>query len=99
MVLTAIAVSCEPEVIVLGGGISKSLVAKLDRYQSALTARLRFAPRLVPPLLGDFSGAAGSAAAALHEEYLRLGISPDDVVALPANAPLDLAGIEAVRAG
>lgn len=97
VVLTAIAVSCEPEVIVLGGGISKSLVADLGRYQSALTASLRFTPRLLPPDLGDFSGAAGAAAAALHETYRALGVSAEDVIALPAHASLDLVSIKAAR--
>lgn len=84
IVLTAIAVSCEPETIVFGGGISKSLTGSLGRYQDALTQSLRISPKLTPAALGDFSGAAGAVVASLHAAYTRLGVESDALTDLPA---------------
>ncbi|MFT4235334.1 MAG: ROK family transcriptional regulator [Microbacterium sp.] len=98
VVLTAISVSCEPSVIVLGGGISKSLAPSLERYEEALRSTIRYAPRLVPASLGDFSGAAGAAVASLHEAYLELGVDPAALTGLPAVANLDIDAVVALHA-
>ncbi|GLI26404.1 sugar kinase [Agromyces rhizosphaerae] len=74
IVLSAATVSCEPEVIVLGGGIAKSLARDLGRYATVLEHHLGTAPRLVASELGDFAGATGAVVAALHEVYRGLGI-------------------------
>lgn len=76
IVLTAVAVASEPEVVVLGGGIAESLVGDLDRYQAILGATLQVAPRLVPAALGAFSGATGAAIDAVHHLYGELGAEP-----------------------
>ncbi len=94
--LVAITASCEPEMIVFGGGISKSLSRDLGTYRSALQANLRFAPKLVPAALGDFSGAAGAVVTALHAAYLELGVLEEGLVSLPASGSLDLAMIHHV---
>jgi predicted NBD/HSP70 family sugar kinase/biotin operon repressor len=79
IVLTAIAVSSEPEVIVLGGGIASSLAPDLGRYQAALEANLRIAPRLVMAGLADFSGAVGAVIASLQTLDRGLGVEPADL--------------------
>jgi predicted NBD/HSP70 family sugar kinase len=84
IVLTAITVSCEPEIIVLGGGIAKSLASSLSRYEDALRQNLRSSPRLVLSELGDMSGAIGASVAGLHRAYLELGVAPDALSSLPA---------------
>ncbi|SDF90102.1 ROK family transcriptional regulator [Klenkia brasiliensis] len=76
IVLTAVAVASEPEVVVLGGGIADSLAGDLDRYQATLGATLQVAPRLVPAELGAFSGAIGAAIDAVHSLYADLGAEP-----------------------
>lgn len=74
VVLTAVAVASEPEVVVLGGGIADSLIGDLERYQATLGATLQVAPRLVPAALGAFSGATGAAIDAVHSLYAGLGV-------------------------
>jgi len=97
IVLTAIAVSCEPELIVLGGGISKSLTSSLDQYQDSLRQNLRTSPRLVPAALGDFSGAVGAVVSALHRVYRELGVEEGALGELPNDDTLDLATISKVQ--
>lgn len=84
VVLTAITVSCESEIIVLGGGIARSLTPDLERYEGALRANLQFSPQLVHPQLGEMSGAIGAAVASLHRAYLELGVPPADLTDLPS---------------
>lgn len=84
VVLTAITVSCESEIIVLGGGIARSLTPDLERYESALHANLQFSPKLVHPQLGEMSGAIGAAVAGLHRAYVELGIPAADLSDLPS---------------
>lgn len=79
IVLTALTVSCDPEIIVLGGGISKSLASSLSRYEDALRQNLNFSPKLKLPGLSDMSGAVGAAVSGLHRIYPGLGV---DVEAL-----------------
>lgn len=83
IVLTALTVSCDPEMIVLGGGISKSLASSLSRYEDALRQNLNFSPKLVLPALGDISGAVGAAVSALHRVYPEFGIGTDALASLP----------------
>jgi len=97
IVLTAIAVSCEPETIVLGGGIAKSLTGNLDRYQLALEQNLRMSPRLVPAQLGDFSGAVGALVASMHVAYRALGVDESALALLPTSQTLTIERIDDVR--
>ena len=69
--------------LVLGGGIAKSLVGDLGRYQERLEQTIRIAPTLTSAELGDFSGAAGGVVSALHAVYLTLGVEPAALSALP----------------
>ncbi|GAA1055084.1 sugar kinase [Agromyces luteolus] len=86
IVLTAATVSCEPEVIVLGGGIAKSLARDLGRYETVLEHHLGTAPRLTASELGDFAGATGAVVAALHEVYRSMGIDERAFGDLPVAA-------------
>jgi glucokinase len=86
--LTAITVSCEPNIIVLGGGIAKSLTSSLGRYESALEHNLRMSPRLLPATLGDFSGAVGAVVAGLHAVYAGLGMQQESLADLPVSQTL-----------
>lgn len=84
IVLTAATVSCEPELIVLGGGVSASLADDLERYETMLTHHLGVAPRLVFSTLGEYAGAHGAAVAALHDRYRALGVRETELATLPA---------------
>ena len=97
IVLTAIAVSCEPGTIVLGGGISKSLLGSLPQYQVALSQTLRIAPTLVGASLGDFSGAAGAMVASLRAAYLALGVDDRALNELPNSNSLTVESIALAR--
>lgn len=81
--LTAAVVTCDPEMIVLGGGIARSLGESLGRLVAALEDNLRTAPQLVIAELGDLSGSLGAAVRALHHRYLALGISAADLSRVP----------------
>lgn|GEM_PF-601550 len=96
IVLMAIVVSCEPSTIVLGGGISKSLAGELSQYEESLRTALRYAPKLTPAELGDFSGAAGAAVASLHAEYLAIGVQREALTWLPGWATLTAAALRQV---
>lgn len=95
--LTAITVSCEPKTIVLGGGIAKSLTSSLDRYQAALERSLRMSPKLLPAVLGDFSGAVGAVVASLHTVYAGLGIQRQSLADLPVSQTLTPESIRRAR--
>jgi predicted NBD/HSP70 family sugar kinase/biotin operon repressor len=97
IVLTATTVACDPETIVLGGGIANSLVSTLDRYQSALEQTLRASPTLAPAELGAFSGSVGAVVAALHSVYAALGVEDETIVTLPAGASLTRQRIDQLR--
>lgn len=81
--LTALVVSADPEMIVLGGGIAKSLAPRLQRYEYELERNLSFHVPLAIAKLGDFSGATGAAASALQSLYREIGVPEDMSVALP----------------
>lgn len=97
IVLTATTVSCDPQTIVLGGGIANSLASTLDRYQLALEQNLRVSPTLAPAELGDFSGSVGAVVAALHGVYEGLGVHEDTFVRLPHGTALARAQVDAAR--
>lgn len=82
--LTAITVSCESDIIVLGGGIARSLTSDLSRYEEALREHLQFSPQLVHPALGDLSGAIGAAVSSLHRAYAELGVPASALAELPS---------------
>ncbi|MFE4951049.1 ROK family protein [Leifsonia sp. NPDC056665] len=97
IVLAAATVSCDPQVIVLGGGISKSLASTLDRYQVALQQNLRASPRLAVAELGDFSGAVGAVVAALQDAYVEMGVEEGAALALPTGGSLVDSAIQNAR--
>lgn len=84
IVLSAATVSCEPEVIVLGGGIADSLAADLARYEGLIAQHMGHSPRLAPSALGEYAGAHGAAVAALHTRYRELGLDEGQLAGLPA---------------
>jgi predicted NBD/HSP70 family sugar kinase len=84
--LTALVVSSDPDVIVLGGGIAKSLGSRLPRYSAALRRALGFDVRIAPAGLGDYSGAVGAAVAGLQTTYDEMGVPPALTATLPTRA-------------
>jgi glucokinase len=85
IVLAALTVACDPQVIVIGGGIAASLNTSLSRYAEALERNLGVSPRIVSSDLGRYSGAAGAVVAALHRVYDDLGVHEASIVTLPKN--------------
>lgn len=83
IVLAAAVVSCEPDVIVLGGGISQSLAPDLPGLEAALRENLGAGPSLRLSALGEYSGAIGAVVASLHRLYRSLGISGKDRARAP----------------
>lgn len=83
IVVMAIVAACEPQVIVLGGGISASIGNDLSQYEEFVRTTLRYSPKLVPPKLGDFSGATGAAVSGLQAEYLDIGVNRHALASLP----------------
>jgi len=81
--LTAVIVSNEPAVIVLGGGIAHSLGPHLTDYEAALERNLQVRTPLQVAELGDFSGATGAAITAVQRAYSALGVRDEDITALP----------------
>ncbi|WP_159450120.1 ROK family transcriptional regulator [Demequina sp. NBRC 110056] len=95
-VLAAVAVASDPDVIVLGGGIAKSLTGDLARYEEALAATLTVAPRVVATELGDLAGAAGAAVTALHGLYAGWGADPSALAGAPAPGTLTREALDAL---
>ncbi|QOC92159.1 ROK family transcriptional regulator [Micromonospora craniellae] len=99
IILTAAVVAYEPEVIVLGGGISHALKPDLSRLDGRLREIVPVAAATVHSAeLGDLSGALGAVVAALHTAYGRLGLAELDLAHVPqsdALAGLDLAELAA----
>jgi predicted NBD/HSP70 family sugar kinase len=81
--LIAAVVSCDPEVIVLGGGISPSLEGSTEALRMGVQAHLGTAPPIAIGELGDISGAVGASVQALHTIYLGLGIPSDQLSRMP----------------
>ncbi len=99
IVLTAATVSCEPQLIILGGRVGQALIADTDRYRQGLLATLRVAPEISGATLGDFSGAAGAVVDGLQRAYHELGVAADSLGDLPAAGALSLTATEAVMSG
>ncbi|KAB1905046.1 ROK family transcriptional regulator [Micromonospora tulbaghiae] len=93
VILTAAVVAYEPEVIVLGGGISHALTPDLVRLRGRLHEIVPAAEATVHGAeLGDLSGALGAVVAALHTAYRRLGLAEADLARVPQ--PDALAGCD-----
>jgi predicted NBD/HSP70 family sugar kinase len=90
VVLTAAVVSYEPETIVLGGRIGRSMAAHLGELGDALRQIVPSSPPVVLAQLDDLSGALGAVVAALHRVYLGLGLSQRDLVRVPHPRELGL---------
>lgn len=91
VVLTAAVVSYEPDMIVLGGRIARSMTRRLAGLGEELRRIVPSAPPVVPAELNDLSGALGAVVAALHRVYLSLGVSEQDLVRVPRPRDLGLA--------
>jgi predicted NBD/HSP70 family sugar kinase len=91
VVLTAAVVSYEPDIIVLGGRIARSMTPHLMELGEALRRIVPSGPPVVPAQLNDLSGALGAVVAALHRVYLGLGLSEQDLVRVPRSRDLGLA--------
>jgi predicted NBD/HSP70 family sugar kinase len=75
LVLSIIASAYDPEVIVLGGGVSSSLEENvLPRVGTRLKEMLPISPVIAVSQLGDVAGAIGALVLALHEAYVQLGV-------------------------
>jgi predicted NBD/HSP70 family sugar kinase len=99
VVLTAAVVAYEPEVIVLGGGISHALEPELGRLGSRLREIVAAAPAVQSAQLGDLSGALGAVVAALHTVYRRLGLADLDLAQVPHRDALAGFDVRAASAG
>jgi len=99
VVLTAAVVSYEPDTIVLGGRIARSLAPHLDELGEGLRRIVPSAPPVVPAQLNDLSGALGAAVAALHRVYLGLGLAEQDLVRVPRPRDLGSAVADGPAAG
>ncbi|MFJ6151386.1 ROK family transcriptional regulator [Micromonospora profundi] len=99
IILTAAVVAYEPEVIVLGGGISHALTPDLGRLGSRLREIVPSAPAVVQSAeLGDLSGALGAVVAALHNAYGRLGLAEADLAHVPQSDALAGCDLRALAA-
>jgi predicted NBD/HSP70 family sugar kinase len=72
ILLTAVTVAYEPEVVVFGGGVERALRPRYGTLQKALAAITPEPPDLVTGALGDRAGAIG----ALVLGYRALGLDP-----------------------
>jgi predicted NBD/HSP70 family sugar kinase len=81
-----VAALLDPEVIVVGGGLTASGATLLDPLADRLAASVPFPPRLVPSELGDDAVARGAAvlALALGKRGLAEGLRSPSVRAEPA---------------
>ncbi|WP_239088466.1 ROK family transcriptional regulator [Planosporangium mesophilum] len=74
IILTAAVVAYEPDVIILGGGISRGLEPGLERINQRLREIVPTTATVQSTELGDLAGAFGAVVAALHTTYRRLGL-------------------------
>jgi predicted NBD/HSP70 family sugar kinase len=74
IILTAAVVAYEPDVIILGGGISHGLEPGLERLNQRLREIVPTTATVQSTELGDLAGALGAVVAALHATYRRLGL-------------------------
>ncbi|GAA1820559.1 ROK family protein [Planosporangium flavigriseum] len=92
IVLTAAVVAYEPDVIILGGGISHALEPDLDQLNQRLRAIVPAAAPVQCSELGDLSGALGAVVNALHTTYRGLGVADAHLAQVPH--PEALAGFD-----
>ena len=81
--LTAVTAAYEPEVIVLGGGVSASLDPWLPKLAADLRELVPSASPVVISELSDLAGALGALVAALNQAYARIGVSLADLDGAP----------------
>ncbi|WP_214414700.1 ROK family transcriptional regulator [Sphaerisporangium fuscum] len=74
MLLRVVTVAYEPEVIVLGGGVSASMLAWHTDLERSLTDLTPEPPSVVPSALGDPAGAVGALVAALGAAHRAIGV-------------------------
>ncbi|MEV5574823.1 ROK family protein [Spirillospora sp. NPDC052269] len=79
VLLTAVTVAYEPEVVVLSGGVAPSFAPWLDGLRAELGAFTESPPELRPSALGDPGGAVGSWVTALHAVYRDLDVDQPDL--------------------
>ncbi len=84
--LSAVSAAYEPEVIVLGGGVSRSLAPWLGGIEAKLQQTMPAAPPLLVSQLSDLSGAFGALVQALDLAYLQVGVSLSDLDGAPGVA-------------
>jgi predicted NBD/HSP70 family sugar kinase len=92
IILTAAVVAYEPDVIILGGGISHALEPELEQLNHRLRTIVPTAAPVQRSELGDLSGALGAVVAALHTTYRRLGVADLHLAQVPH--PEALAGFD-----
>ena len=81
--LTALIVSSDPAVVVLGGGIAKSLGPRLKNYEQELERNLHIEVPILLAALDDYSGAVGAVVAGLQKVYSDMGVTTAELPSLP----------------
>ncbi|MCU1528184.1 MAG: hypothetical protein JWP75_1947 [Frondihabitans sp.] len=89
VVLTALIVSSDPAIVVLGGRIAHSLGPRLAAYEDELERNLHVRVPLALATLDDYSGAMGAVVASLQGTYAEMGVPPAQISTLPAARTLD----------
>lgn len=89
LVSAAIVASIEPEVLVIGGGISPLLSREVIQLQNRLQSAFGYAPTIKISELGNFSGAIGAAIDSLKRYFEESGISSDRLADLPPKQPFE----------
>ncbi len=84
LLLAAATVAYEPEAVIIGGGLSPIVSARLGDVQQQLRELVPAVPEVRIAGLGDLSGAFGALAASCHVAYLSLGVTRDDAAGLPS---------------
>jgi predicted NBD/HSP70 family sugar kinase len=87
LAFAVLAVSYEPETIIIGGGLAPTISPSLPRLETQLGSLLPTSPRLVMTQLGDLGGAFGAVVAACQLAYVGLGIDAATAAHLPASLP------------
>jgi predicted NBD/HSP70 family sugar kinase len=89
LIMTAATVAYEPDAIIIGGGLTPVISARLDGVRQRLGELVPALPDLRLAELGNLSGALGAVAAACGTAYLGLGITGRDAAMLPTPAALE----------
>jgi predicted NBD/HSP70 family sugar kinase len=96
VVLAAAMTAWEPELVVLGGRMSRYFAKDLPQYQEALDSILRVSPVLTTAAFGRYSGVVGAMVLSLQASYIELGIDPAYLNDLPAPGVLTMERLLAV---